>query len=99
VGGDDRDEFDVFDDVVVIDVRGWTIFVVGCGASADADRALFPHAWWCCSQSLCWQNAPQYRAKLHPEQVSFALRPQFQHACQNDLKNLWILNENPLKSR
>lgn len=35
--------------------------------------------WWCCSQSLCWQNEPQYLAKLQPEQVSLAFRPQFQH--------------------
>ena len=30
------------------------------------------------SQSLCWQNGPQYLAKLHPEQVSVAGLPQFQ---------------------
>ena len=28
--------------------------------------------------ALCWQNAPQYLATLHPEQVSEAGLPQFQ---------------------
>lgn len=37
-----------------------------------------PQMWWCFSQSLCWQNEPQYRAVLQPLQVSLALRPQFQ---------------------
>lgn len=33
---------------------------------------------WCRSQSLCWQNEPQYRAALQPLHVSLAFRPQFQ---------------------
>lgn len=37
-----------------------------------------PQMWWCFSQSLCWQNEPQYRAVLQPLQVSLAFRPQFQ---------------------
>lgn len=40
--------------------------------------SVCPQMWWCFSQSLCWQNEPQYRAVLHPLQVSLALRPQFQ---------------------
>lgn len=38
----------------------------------------WPHTWWCFSQSLCWQNEPQYRAVLQPLQVSLAFLPQFQ---------------------
>ena len=51
---------------------------------ADAVDAtgFFPHTWWWCSQSLCWQKDPQYRAVLQPLQVSLALRPQFQQLCK-----------------
>jgi len=38
--------------------------------------ALHSLEWF--SQSLCWQKGPQYLARLHPEQVSVACRPQFQ---------------------
>ena len=38
---------------------------------------IFPQSFWWDSQSLCWQNEPQYRAMLHPLHVSFAFLPQF----------------------
>lgn len=43
---------------------------------------VWPQMWWCFSQSLCWQNEPQYRAVLQPLHVSLALRPQFQQLCR-----------------
>merc|ERR1711954_303051 len=41
------------------------------------------HSLACSSQSLCWQNGPQYLARLQPEQVSLAGRPQFQQHCDH----------------
>lgn len=47
-----------------------------------------PQMWWCFSQSLCWQNEPQYRAVLQPLQVSLALRPQFQQLYRRRQKKV-----------
>lgn len=49
-----------------------------CGFSSPLAWACCPHTWWWFSQSLCWQNGPQYRATLQPLHVSVAFRPQFQ---------------------
>lgn len=48
--------------------------------------SVWPHTWWCFSQSLCWQKEPQYRAVLQPLHVSLALRPQFQQLYGNRVK-------------
>lgn len=48
------------------------------GLSSPAAWACCPQTWWWFSQSLCWQNGPQYLATLHPLHVSVAFRPQFQ---------------------
>lgn len=88
-GGDERDD-ELFE-LTLADERVGVVFCAAATTTAaaatavaedSAERAAFdPHAWWWLSQSLCWQNEPQYRARLHPEQVSVAFLPQFQHAC------------------
>lgn len=80
-GGEDLDD-DEFDEFVLKRVC-WTVADV-LALFADCESvvvrdAIEPHAWWCCSQFLCWQNDPQYRAIPHPPQVSLAFLPQFQH--------------------
>ena len=59
-----------------------SLTLTGAGGVLDvSDTCLQTPAW--SSQSLCWQNGPQYLATPHPLQVSVASLPQFQHACQN----------------
>lgn len=55
----------------------------GTLAPPGSPCSVWPHTWWCFSQSLCWQKEPQYRAVLQPLHVSLALRPQFQQLCDN----------------
>ena len=53
-------------------------------SSGPVDVWDFPQTRWWFSQSLCWQNDPQYLAMLHPLQVSLAFLPQFQQLYKTD---------------
>lgn len=50
----------------------------GSPLTVETEPLLWPQTLWWLSQSLCWQNDPQYLATLHPLQVSLAFLPQFQ---------------------
>lgn len=84
-GGEDLDD-DEFDEFVLKRVC-WTVvadaltllFAALLVCDSVVRDAIEPHAWWCCSQFLCWQNDPQYRAMPQPPHVSLAFLPQFQH--------------------
>lgn len=96
--GDDRDE-EEFEEFVLERVC-WEMATEVLMMLAEWDsvdrEAIVPQAWWCCSQSLCWQYDPQYLATLQPPQVSFAFLPQFQHdCCQTEdrgegMRTLWV---------
>jgi hypothetical protein len=53
----------------------------------DADERDLPQTRWWFSQSLCWQNEPQYLAMLQPLHVSLAFLPQFQQLCNDIMKS------------
>lgn len=73
-------------DVAAVRRSSWGVVLAeepaaGRGSPCGCAAGVWPHTWWCFSQSLCWQKEPQYLAVLQPLHVSLAFRPQFQQLC------------------